>query len=184
MSKASNVEKLKNTTQAVENKATKMNASQKLDLLEQIAQNQANQIRIMAEELERLNGVITAVAKRVNAIVRSGDEGAQVSSKQINTLLVSDAARELQGKVQFLVDNGVLVRNDEASISEKSFVVGREVDSEGNEVNPRVQFSFTSLEQDGKDKVDGKKVGDSIPGDDSISLEILEIYDIVDKKAE
>ena len=161
---------------------SKLNASQKLELLEVIAQRQAQQIQVMAEEIDRLSGAITALAKRVNAIVRSGDEGQQISSKQVNSLLVSDAAKELEGKVNFLVDQGVLSLDNGSEINDLSFVVGREINSEGEEVNPRVQFAVKSLEKDGQDKVLGKKSGDLVAGDDGISMEILQVFAITEPK--
>lgn len=181
MKKASNVEKLNKATEVASN--VKMNASQKLEMLENQSSRQQNQIQIMAEEIDRLGSVIQALAKRINAIVRTGDEGQQIGSKQINNLLVQDAAKELSSKVQFLIDQGALV-NGTGTITTKSFVVGREVDSEANEVNPRVQFSVASLQQEGQDKVLGKKVGDMVAGDDGVSMEILEVYDIAESKQE
>lgn len=161
---------------------SKLNASQKLDLLETIAQRQAQQIQVMAEEIDRLSGAITALAKRVNAIVRSGDEGQQISSKQVNSLLVSDAAKELEGKVNFLVGQGILSLDNGSEINDLSFVVGREINSEGEEINPRVQFAVKSLEKDGQDKVLGKKSGDLVAGDDGISMEILQVFAITEPK--
>jgi hypothetical protein len=179
--KKSTAEQMEKVKAAVE-KPSKLNASQKLESLENMTERQARQIEIMAEEIDRLSGVITALAKRVNAIVRAGDEGQQISSKQVNTLLVADAAKELEGKVNFLVDQGVLILDNTNEVGLESFVVGREVDSEGVEVNPRVQFAVKSLEEDGKSKVSGKKVGDLISGDDGINMEILQIYSIEEPK--
>lgn len=163
---------------------SKLNASQKLELLETIAQRQAQQIQVMAEEIDRLSGTVMALAKRVNAIVRSGDEGQQISSKQVNSLLVSDAAKELEGKVNFLVDQGILSLDGNSEINDLSFVVGREINSEGEEVNPRVQFAVKSLEKDGQEKVLGKKTGDLVAGDDGISMEILQVFAITEPKTE
>lgn len=178
MSKTTNVQKIEKAKNVAE-KDVKMNASQKLEALENIIQKQSNQINIIADEIDRLSNVITALAKRVNAIVRTGDEGQKISTEQVNALLVSDAAKELQGKVNFLVQQGILVLNNNKEIDDNTFVVGRELNSEGEEINPRVQFAVKSLEQDGQNKVKGKKAGDSIVGDDGINMEILEVFDIV-----
>ena len=179
MKKTSSSEKITNVSEA----PAKLNASQKLQSLEDQAIRQANQIQIMAEEIDRLGSVIQALAKRINAIVRTGDEGQQIGSKQINNLLIEDAAKELANKTQYLIDQGVLTAS-QGDVGRNSFVVGQEIDSESNVVNPRVQFAVLSLDQDAQDKVIGKKLGELISGDDGVSMEILEIYDIVEKKQE
>jgi hypothetical protein len=183
MKKATNTQQLAKAKTTAESNG-KMTASQKLELLETVAQNQSRQIEIMAEEIDRLSNVMTALAKRINAVVRSGDEGQQISSKQVNTLLISDAAKELEGKVNFLIEQGVLVLDNSREISTESFVVGREINTENEEVNPRVQFAVKSLELDGQEKVLGKKTGELIVGDDGINMEILQVFTIVEPATE
>jgi hypothetical protein len=179
MSKTTKAQQLEQAKTVAE-KPSKLTASQKLDLLESVAQNQARQIEIMAEEIDRLSNVMTALAKRINAVVRSGDEGQQISSKQVNNLLVSDAAKELEGKVNFLIEQGVLVTDPSNEIGPDSFVVGREINSENEEVNPRVQFAVKSLGQEGQDKVIGKKVNELVAGDDGVNMQIQQVYSIVE----
>lgn len=161
---------------------SKLNASQKLELLEMACKSQSQQIVAMSEEIERLGSIVTALAKRINAVVRSAEEGHQISSKQVNSLLVSDAAKELEDKVIFLVDQGILVSDNDSSIGELSFVVGREINSDGEEVNPRIQFAVKSLEKEGQEKVLNRKVGDLIEGEDGISMEITQLFSIVEPK--
>lgn len=161
---------------------SKLNASQKLELLENVCKRQSEQIEILASELDRLSNLVLALGKRVNAIVKTGDEGQQINSKQVNDLLILDAARELEDKVNFLIEKGILVSDNESQINEMSFVVGRETDSSGSEINPRIQFAFKSLQKEGQDKVLGKKVGDVVLGDDGINMEIAQIFTIVEPK--
>jgi hypothetical protein len=184
MKKSTSSQQLEKAKSVAEAAPSKMTASQKLESLEGIIQNQSNQIMIMAEELDRLGNVMTALAKRINAVVRSGDEGHQISSKQVNTLLVSDAAKELSGKVDYLISQGVLVLDNSNPVKFESFVVGREINSEKEEVNPRVQFAVQSLESEGQEKVIGKKVGELVLGDEGVDMEVLEIYNIVEPKAQ
>jgi hypothetical protein len=180
MTKATKAQQLEQAKTVAE-KPSKLTASQKLEMLENVAQNQSRQIEIMAEEIDRLSNVMTALAKRINAVVRSGDEGQQISSQQVNKLLVSDAAKELDGKVRFLIEQGVLVLDNENAVGSNSFVVGREVNSEKQEVNPRVQFAVASLQKEGQDLYIGKKAGDLVTGDgDEISVEIQQVYSIVE----
>lgn len=159
-------------------KSSKANASQKLEALQDLVAKQSNQIGILAEEIDKLAKSLNALGKRVNAIVRSGDEGQQISSRQVNSLLIADAAKELEAKVEFLVNQGVLSLDNSKDIDDNSFVVGRELNSEGEEINPRVQFAVRSLRKEGQDKVLGRKTGDLILGEDGFSMEILQVYSI------
>jgi len=159
-----------------------LTAAQKLDALEKsfIAQN--NQIEILADEIDQLRLQLQAVNKRLNATIQSGDQGG-VSSESINKIILGDNMRELESRITFLVEQGVLVRNDDSEISEKNFVVGRELDTEANVTNPRVQFSVGSVDPELKKQILGKKVGDVVAySEGQDSLEVTEVYDIVDPK--
>lgn len=175
---------LTESSEKASNQNEKLNASQRLELLESLVKTQSNQIQVMAQEIDKLGSVTSALVKRINAIVRSGDEGQQVNSKQINSLLISDAAKELEGKVNFLVEQGVLSLDNTNLVGLDSFVVGREVNSDGEEINPRIQFAVRSLKQEGQDKVLGKKVGDVISGEDGIGMELLQVYSISQQTAQ
>lgn len=175
---------LTESSEKTSNQNEKLNASQRLELLETLVKTQSNQIQVMAQEINKLGGITSALVKRINAIVRSGDEGQQVNSKQINSLLISDAAKELEGKVNFLVEQGVLSLDNTNLVGLDSFVVGREVNSDGEEINPRIQFAVRSLKQEGQDKVLGKKVGDVISGEDGIGMELLQVYSISQQTAQ
>ena len=65
------------------------------------------------------------------------------------------------------------------------FVVGRELSSEGEEINPRIQFAVSSLNKEAKKAVSGKKAGEFIKDEATgTSLEILEVYIINEPKVE
>ena len=157
-------------------------ASQKLDALENAFIQQNQQIDILAEEIDRLRGTVVSLNKRLNASIQAAEQGG-ITGESVNKIILGENMKELEAKVTFLTEQGVLVRNDDSEIGDKSFVVGRELDTEGNVTNPRVQFSVGSIDQEVKGKLQGKKAGDVVAyseGEDS--LEITEVYDIVDPK--
>ena len=159
-----------------------MTAAQKLEALENMFMSQNNQIEILADEIDRLRNQLVAVNKRLNSTIQAAEQGG-ISGDNVNKIILGENMKELEAKINFLKEQGVLVKNDEAEISDKSFVVGREIDTEGNVTNPRVQFSVGSVDPDVKKQIYGKKLGDVVAYSESQdSLEITEVYDIVDPK--
>lgn len=159
-----------------------MTAAQKLEALENMFMTQNNQIDILADEIDRLRNQLVAVNKRLNSTIQAAEQGG-ISNDSVNKVILAENMRELESKITFLVEQGVLVRNDEAVISEKNFVVGREIDTSGNVTNPRVQFSVSSIDPEVKKQMIGKKAGDVVAYSESEdSLEITEVYDIKEPK--
>jgi hypothetical protein len=72
-----------------------------------------------------------------------------------------------------------LVEGEE--INDLSLMVLREVDPDTGEVaNPRIQIAFQLLAETTKNLIRGKKAGDVVAmGEDKLSLEVLEVYNIV-----
>ena len=157
-------------------------ASQKLEALENAYVQQNNQINILADEIDRLRQTVVALNKRLNASIQAA-EGGGVSNESVNKIIMSENVKELESKITFLTEQGVLLRNDEAEITDNTFVVGRELDQEGNVTNPRVQFAVKTVEKEVKDKLYTKKAGDVIAySENEDSLEITEVYEIVNPK--
>lgn len=158
------------------------NAAQKLEALEQAFVRQNQQITILADEIDRLRETVVALNKRLNASIQAGEQG-NMSNESVNKIILGENMKELESKVNFLVEQGVLVRNDEAEISDKTFVVGREVDAQGNVTNPRVQFAISTVDPSVKDKFLSRKAGDVIAfSETDDSVEITEVYEMVDLK--
>jgi hypothetical protein len=162
--------------------APPLTAAQKIEALERSFVAQNNQIEILADEIDRLRNQLVAVNKRLNASIQAAEQGG-LTGESVNKIILGENMKELEAKVTFLQEQGVLVRNDDSEISAKTFVVGREVDTEGNVTNPRVQFSVGSVDKAVQEKLYGKKAGAVVAYDgDEDSLEITEVYDIVDPK--
>jgi hypothetical protein len=158
----------------------KQNASQKIEALENALMSQNGKFDILAEEIDRLRQMMTALTKRLNASIQAAEDGG-LTSDSVNKIILGENMKELEAKVQYLVEQGVLQRNDDSEITDRTFVVGREIDTEGNVVNPRVQFSVNSVDGEVKSRLLTKKAGNVISySETEPSLEITEVYQIVD----
>lgn len=160
----------------------KLTAAQRLTALEQqfLAGVQNNQI--LAGEIDNLRQTMAALARRLNATITSGENG-EISNSEVNNLLVEENTAELKGKIDYLVEQGVLQSAKEELIHDKSFVIGRELDEDRNIINPRIQFAIASILPEVKELLIGKKVGDVVKNEkgDGLLLEVIEILDIADK---
>lgn len=152
----------------------KQNAAQKLEALENAFMQQNAQIEILAEEIDRLRELVVALNKRLNASIQATDTGTSV-----NQIIMDENQKELKAKIDFLVEQGVLQRDDNQQIDEQTFVVGRELDQEANVINPRVQFAVNTVDNSLKSALMGKKAGDVVAYDEKEpSLEVTEVYKI------
>jgi hypothetical protein len=159
----------------------KLTAAQRITQLEEtnLADNQ--NMQILAGEIDNLRQTMAALARRLNASITAGESG-EISNDAVNKLLIEENTAELKGKVDFLIEQGVLEESKAADIHERSFVVGRELDEDKNVINPRIQFAVASIAPEVKELLLGKKVGDVVQNkDDGINLEVVEILDIAQK---
>lgn len=172
--------KAKTKTPAKSGETKKLTAAQRLEALEGLVIAQNRKFDILADEIDKSRNLIASLAKRLNATISAGEEGA-ISNDSVNKLILNSNVQELKNKVDGLIDAGLIKLNDSLEISDETFVVGQEVDEDGTVVNPRVQFAVGSLPQDFKDKLLGKKTGDLMkPEEDlTLSLEITEVYEII-----
>ena len=156
----------------------KRNAAETIKALENAFMSQNQQIQILADEIDRMRQLITALNKRLNASIQAA-EGGNLTGDSVNKIILNENVKELEDKVAFLIDRGVLKKNDESPITDKTFLVGRTIDTEGNVVDPRIQFSVGSIDKVIQDKLANKKVGEIVSYEDGEpSLEITELYDI------
>ena len=169
--------------------ASKMTAAQRLEALENIAMQGNQKFEVLADEIDRLRTVIGGLNKRLNAVI-SAAEGGSLTADSVNKIIIDKAVKELEDKVTGLAKAGVLTKVDDNKtlITDRSFVVGREVDAEGNELNPRVQFALGSIDPSLRDKILGHKLGDLIPLSDGANIkstfEVTELYSINEMKKE
>ena len=156
----------------------KRNAAQTIEALENAFMGQNQQIHMLADEIDKLRQMLTALNKRINASIQAAEEGS-LNGDSVNKIIVQENTRELEEKIKFLVTQGVLKKNDDMEVTDKTFIVGREVDVTGNVVNPRVQFAVGSIDKAVQAKLLTKKVGDKVLySETEPSFEITEVYEI------
>lgn len=150
--------------------------SQVEQLLNQAKTSDSN-FSILAEEIDKLRDLMVGVGRRVNATIQAAEQG-PISNDSVNNLIVLDNIKKLEAQVKQLTDMGVLTTG--STITELTFVVGRELDAEGKVTNPRLQLATASASEEFKKTILGKKVGDVILVNETsgVSFELTEVYDI------
>lgn len=173
--------KKKATKKTTSKAGGKLTAAQRIEAIEKrLIANDKNSI-MLAEDIDSLRNLVQALAKRLNATIQAGETEDGISSKSVKDIQIQENIKELEGRIDFLLDKGFIEKKDESETSENSFIVGRELDPDGTVSNPRVQFPIIQMPDKYRDALVGHKLGDvvSIEGDDAPSLEILEIYEII-----
>jgi membrane-associated HD superfamily phosphohydrolase len=169
-------------TSGSETSTKKLTASQRIEALENIISNYDARFEAAANEIDRLQNLLQSLAKRLNASIRATE-----SDDAVKNIIIEDNVKDLQGKVDFLIEQGALVDNPEGEVHNGSFIVGREVDASGKVVNPRIQFALGTVIPEFQQKLLGKKVGDLVntsDDDQGGSIEILSLYNIEQPKVE
>ena len=122
----------------------KLTASQRIEKIEKNAKMYDQNFQTLAQEIDTLRQTMSALARRLNATVKAGENGS-ISDDAVNSLLVEENTSELKGKVDFLIKQGVLSTPKLEEIHDKSFIIGSELDEESEVINPRIQFALPSI---------------------------------------
>lgn len=163
-------------TKAVSERAVKTNAAQKLKTLEEALTSNNQKFEILADEIDKLSNLLVNLNKKVNAILEAG-EGGNINKDSVSSILVDNAISDLKKRTEELVRLGAMELVDGTIENERYFIVAREVDAEGNVVNPRTQFAIIALPKDIQAAFIGKKAGEIISlNESSPSIEVLEVY--------
>lgn len=161
----------------------KATSTQKLAALEDKAMAHERNFLVLADEIDQLKVLIQGLNKRLNAAIKAGETEDGLSNQSVQDIIIEENEKELKGKVDFLVEQGLLKKLGEEDVTDiRSFLVGKEIDSEsGKVVNPRAQFSVGSLSPDLQEKVIGLKLGDSTSfREEDPDFVVTELYSIVD----
>jgi hypothetical protein len=165
-------------------KQKKLTAAQRIEKLENTTLGVYENFNILANDIDQLRQTVTALAKRLNATIEAGEKGG-INNDQVNSIIIQENVNELKQKVDFLIEQGILKKSENNTVGESSFVVGRELDDEKNEINPRIQFAFQTLNEKGKELILDKSIGDLVKNEgNSGCMEITEIYEIIQQETE
>jgi hypothetical protein len=156
----------------------KRTATQRIEDLEralmslyQTADNMARDLMTIKDALKILGNKTDAVVK---ALIR---DGSKISDDIISSIMIENNVAELNEKVATLVAQGILTPSEE--IVESSFVVGRDIGQDGKVVNPRIQFAYSGISPEVREKLRGAKPGQVIEfAADKNKFEVLEVYTI------
>jgi hypothetical protein len=166
----------------------KLNAAQRLVLLEQESETTKdnlsycqNQVIAFAEEVDKIGDVLMKLSMQVHAMVQLLETNQPVNNKTISSFLKNESVKTMENTIQTQLEQGVLLKSEDDVVTERSFIVGRELDKDGNVHNPRWQFAIPSLEAENKKLFVGKKKGDLVQVEaDHNSLEIVAVYQIAE----
>lgn len=160
------------------NEQKQRTAAQRIEDLEQGMMAMYQTLDQMARDLMTIKEAIKLLGNKMDSIVKASQRGEALTDEVISKIMVENNMEELKSKVQALVDQGVLVPAEE--VTDTSFVVGREMNDQGEIQNPRMQFVLSALEESVRAKFPGSKVGQVLDlKDGKWKFEITETYNIV-----
>lgn len=167
-------------------------ATQRLEDLERVvasmyqalgpALGQLEALGPVKNELELVKEVLKLLNKRVEATIQLAKPETGITSDAVSAAMAQMAVAEMAGLVKGWLDSGALTTTD--TVTDQTFLVCRELNSDGVEVNPRVQFRLDSQDQVTQDALRGNKAGVTVSfGENRFSVQILEIYALTQPKA-
>lgn len=132
-------------------------------------------IPIIKEALKLLN-------KRTEAIIQVSQSNTGITVDSVNAVVTQMNVQDLTAQVEAYVSNGYVVAAE--TVSDTSYLVCEEYDTEGNLTNPRVQFRLDAHEQAIQDAFKGKRVGDTVSfGEGKYTAKVTEVYALVQPAA-
>lgn len=156
-----------------EQQAKKLNASQRLETLETNMQEVSMYLNNMARDLSVVKQAIKLLGNKLDAVTKL----AGLSDDQISEIMIDNNVQELKEKVDGFITQGILTPG--VLVTEKSFVVGYEIDTDDKVANKRLQFSVSALNPDLREKLIGASVGSTVTfREDALRYVVSEIYDI------
>lgn len=121
-------------------------------------------------------GELAQVVEALTEIIGSGNVDSKIKEIQERKTLarVEQAKKNLEDGLE----KGTVVKAD--AISDKSLVVGRETDKDGNVVFPgRAQVTFDQIAPEFQDKLLGQGAGFAVETKAGGKFEVVEVYDVI-----
>lgn len=166
-----------------EEQTDKRTATQKIDDLErglmaiyQTADNMARDVMVIKDALKLLGN-------KVDSTMKASVAGEPLTDEVVSKYMILNNVAELKAKVDNLIARGTLVPQD--TITENSFVVGEDVDDQGEMKSPRLQFVLAQIgNPEFQAKFLGAQVGQTLDLEEGKNkFKVTEIYDIQNPKA-
>ncbi len=170
------------TNQQEQKAPQQKNASQRIEDLEKGLMSMYQAFNGVAQDLANAKEALKLLGNKVSSIVTVSAKGDLVTEDSVNKTMIENNVAELKSKVDGLITQGILVNQETAESN--SFLVGRELDDQGNIANPRLQFALAALQPDVQEKIKGRKAGDVVTiQEGKLKFELLEVYSIEAPKA-
>jgi len=158
-------------------------ASQRIEDLEKGLMSMYQAFNGVAQDLNVAKEALKILGNKVSSIQAVAQRGEPLTDENVSKAMVENNVLDLKQKVDGLIAQGVLVSQD--TVTNNSFVVGRELDEQGNAVNPRLQFALAALQPEVQDKIRDHKIGDIVDiQEGKLKFEVLEVYSIEAPKTE
>jgi hypothetical protein len=154
----------------------KRTAIQRIEDLERALMSLYQTADNMARDMMMIKDAIKLLGNKLDAVVKASERGS-VNDTVVAQIMIENNVSELTEKVESLKAQGILTA--ETAATERSFVVGREIDAEGKVANPRLQFTMGALNPEVREKLVGGMPGQVITLEEGkLKFEVLEVYSI------
>lgn len=161
----------------MEQQHTQKTAVQRIEDAEQNLMYLYDALNNVSRDLLTLREAVKLIGNKLDAVVKSYNTGVPATDETLSKFMVENNILDLKEKVASMVEQGIIFASE--AISFKSFVVGQEVDQDGNIQNPRIQFAVETLSEDAKAKLLGATAGQTIVlQEGKWSISIQEVYEI------
>lgn len=161
-----------------------LTAAQRLKNLEDMSGLLKSVTYQMDQSLQSISDAVQKNLELLTALYKAVTTKGVVAPSDVENALVDIKTGNLKRMVDGFIEGGVLVKTD--VVSNDSFVVGREIGSDGKVLTPRAQYPVSSLDQESAALFLNKKVGEQVssPSTPEVFFEIEEIYAVKDETEE
>lgn len=153
-----------------------------LERIEQLENDFPNLVEAMNSVLNQMSAKTTAVEEILEAVVR------EIGSEKIADLIVTIRKEKMAAEVaqaKAAIEKALAEGSIEPAemVSERSLIVGKEVDKDGKQVGPeQVQLPYFQVKPEFQDKLLGQGVGYKMETSTGGTFEVLGIYNVVERK--
>ena len=131
----------------------------------------------MARDLTTAKDAIKLLGNKLDAVVKASAAGEPLNDTVISRIMIENNCAELAEKVNALVVQGILVKEEQ--VGENAFVIGAEIADDGAVINPRLQFALKALSPALQEKIIGSRAGDLLTLEEGkLKFKVSETYSI------
>ena len=153
-------------------------ASQKIQDLENALIGLYQTADNIVRDLNIIKDALKLLGNKVDSVVKATLAGEQPTDEVIQRIMVENNIEELKNKLKVMVARGILAPGEQ--VAQDSFLVGQDIDDQGNVINPRLQFALYAINPpELQQKFIGAKVGDVLNlQEGKLKFKVTEVYQI------